>query len=170
MCKYTCMYRYDEKIRYAGKKNITQGLTQKVNREDVLKNILRLLPVPYSTFLCRPVQYVVPMHSPVVNKINNPMTTLIPLREAAFLEKEERLYDYDLQSLHADYNNTLNTPFERKKHRHGYTYTHSYTSLANAAGGRHENRLLIKFILILCCLMRLKDLILRVFNTDEMCF
>jgi len=91
---------YDEKIRYArGKKNITQGLNTKGKSRGWSKEYFKIITCPvFHVSLSARSQHMPsrPRHSPVVNKINNPMTTLIPQREAAFLEIEEQLYDYDL--------------------------------------------------------------------------
>jgi len=104
-----------------GKKTITQGLNTKGKSRGWSKKYFKIItcPVFHVSLSARP-QHMPsrPRHSPVVNKINNPMTTLIPQREERGLSGNRRtIIIIRLQSLTVieDYNNTLNTPFERKK-------------------------------------------------------
>jgi len=66
------------------KKNITQGLNTKGKSRGWSKEYFKIItrPVFHVSLSARP-QHMPsrPRHSPVVNKINNPMTTLIPQRE-----------------------------------------------------------------------------------------
>jgi len=103
------------------KKNITQGLNTKGKSRGWSKEYFKIItcPVFHVSLSARP-QHMSsrPRHSPVVNKINNPMTTLIPQREERGLSGNRRTIIVRLRSLiviaRTDYNNPLNTPFERK--------------------------------------------------------